>query len=393
MHEAKVKDKKTLDLEAEMVKLKEDSDTTIKEMAKHLEDTTTAMEFKYESTKLELETAQIRLRELHEFSQKKAILEKELQDTRYALLKEREKCIEQVGEAERASYAAQEKMRRAMETIVAETEARMTANMEMRLNFKTKKIIIENEGLKAEVQYHTRATMKLYKENQRLIEENHERTRDIDLLQEIQAELELKIHAYQKTLRILLHKLRENEKQMTSTQAKVLPNMTKEQRGYEEDFQELLLRAERLKDVKISNVGSKLVHSRKAVRPHSTKSQELTQDSAIEFLYACLEDMELETFTKLATESASSSEAVPSTLPLDQLNMKQRLKLLQSLLKKASTVRLMTQSLANAASDKGSTQRLPYSPAINNSGENIVFDVQDLLEMPVQQIILGDRGK
>lgn len=50
---------------------------------------------------------------------------------------------------------------------------------------------------------------------------------------------------------------------MTSTQAKVLPNMTKEQRGYEEDFQELLLRAERLKDVKISNVGSKLVHSRK----------------------------------------------------------------------------------------------------------------------------------
>lgn len=210
--------------------------------------------------------------------------------------------------------------------------------------------------------------MKLYKENQRLIEENHERTRDIDLLQEIQAELELKIHAYQKTLRILLHKLRENEKQMTSTQAKVLPNMTKEQRGYEEDFQELLLRAERLKDVKISNVGSKLVHSRKAVRPHSTKSQELTQDSAIEFLYACLEDMELETFTKLATESASSSEAVPSTLPLDQLNMKQRLKLLQSLLKKASTVRLMTQSLANAASDKGSTQRLPYSPAINNSG-------------------------
>lgn len=39
-----------------------------------------------------------------------------------------------VGEAERASYAAQEKMRKQMETIVAETEARMTETMELQLH-------------------------------------------------------------------------------------------------------------------------------------------------------------------------------------------------------------------------------------------------------------------
>ena len=39
-----------------------------------------------------------------------------------------------VGEAERASYAAQEKMRKQMETIVAETEARMTKTIELQLH-------------------------------------------------------------------------------------------------------------------------------------------------------------------------------------------------------------------------------------------------------------------
>jgi hypothetical protein len=50
---------------------------------------------------------------------------------------------------------------------------------------KTKRTIIENEELKAEVQYHTHATMTLWKENERLIEENHEFTRQIGLLKEV----------------------------------------------------------------------------------------------------------------------------------------------------------------------------------------------------------------
>lgn len=54
--------------------------------------------------------------------------------TRMALLKERESKVEMLGEAERASYAAQEKMRKQMETIVAETEARMTKTIELQLH-------------------------------------------------------------------------------------------------------------------------------------------------------------------------------------------------------------------------------------------------------------------
>lgn len=53
--EVKVKDKKILDLEVEMVKLKEDLDIIIKEMVKYLEDIIIVMEFKYESIKLEFE--------------------------------------------------------------------------------------------------------------------------------------------------------------------------------------------------------------------------------------------------------------------------------------------------------------------------------------------------
>jgi len=76
--DAKVKDKRILDLETELAKFKEDTEATIKKMSKEMDDATANFEFKYESVKLQLEAAQIRLRELHEFGQKKAILEKEL---------------------------------------------------------------------------------------------------------------------------------------------------------------------------------------------------------------------------------------------------------------------------------------------------------------------------
>lgn len=76
--DAKVKDNRILELEAELTKLKEDSEATIKKMVKDLDDATANFEFKYESLKLQLEAAQIRLRELHEFGVKKATLEKEL---------------------------------------------------------------------------------------------------------------------------------------------------------------------------------------------------------------------------------------------------------------------------------------------------------------------------
>lgn len=78
--DAKVKDNHIHDLETGLAKLTEDSQTTIKNMTKEMEDAKASFEFKYESLKLQLEAAQIRLRELHEFGVKKALLEKELQE-------------------------------------------------------------------------------------------------------------------------------------------------------------------------------------------------------------------------------------------------------------------------------------------------------------------------
>lgn len=220
------------------------------------------------------------------------------------------------------------------------------------------------------MQYHTHATMTLYKENERLIEENHEHLRTIEILREIKTELEQKNYMYQKTLRILVHKLREKENQLASTQTKVFSEMTKEQRQDEEEFQELLIRAEHLKDVK-KGPKPKQTKEKGAFRPES--SQKLTQEAAIEFLYACLEDMELETFTRVVEEGGESSE-VPSDVPLNQLNMKQRHDLLKSLLKRATAVRVMTQSLANATPAKNTPLRhVPYMPLINQASPSNHF--------------------
>jgi ribosomal protein L20A (L18A) len=78
--DAKVKENHIHELETGLAKLTEDSQETIKKMNKEMEDAKAEFEFKYESLKLQLEAAQIRLRELHEFGVKKAQLEKELQE-------------------------------------------------------------------------------------------------------------------------------------------------------------------------------------------------------------------------------------------------------------------------------------------------------------------------
>jgi hypothetical protein len=50
---------------------------------------------------------------------------------------------------------------------------------------KTKRTIIENEQLRKEVQFHTHQTMTLLKENEKLIAENHDLERTINLLKEV----------------------------------------------------------------------------------------------------------------------------------------------------------------------------------------------------------------
>ncbi|KAG0556883.1 hypothetical protein M758_11G083300 [Ceratodon purpureus] len=231
--------------------------------------------------------------------------------------------------------------------------------------------------------------MTLWKENERLIEENHEQTRQITLLKEVQVQLEQKVYMYQKTLRILVHKLREKENQLEGTKAKILSQMTPEEREDEEDFQELLIRAERLKNAKNAPTPKRIAGKGKGTVP----DQKLTQESAIEFLYACLEDMELNSFTKLAAGDAETSE-VPSDVPLDQLNLQQRHALLQSLLKRATAVRVITQSLANAAPNKNPPRHQPYTPVISrsNQGGNLVFDVQEVLDLPVKDIMADEDG-
>lgn len=72
------KDEKIAKLEALVAKLETDMKETIERLNKELEDEKGRHEFQYNSLKLQLESANVKLREMHDFSLRKAAMEAEL---------------------------------------------------------------------------------------------------------------------------------------------------------------------------------------------------------------------------------------------------------------------------------------------------------------------------
>jgi hypothetical protein len=79
------------------------------------------------------------------------------------------------------------------------------------------------------------------------------------------------------------------------------------------------------------------------------------ENEAIKFLYACLEDIELERVTSMAQSMESSSRKLD--LPLDHFNLEQRQEMLKRLVHRAESLREMTKKLVHH-----SPRPAPYTP-------------------------------
>lgn len=122
---------------------------------------------------------------------------------------ERKKHQDVISDIERAALQEKERLRKEMAVRIEETKIQMLQQMDEQLHAKTKRTMVENEQLGKELGYHIRQTELLLQKNEKLVHENIDLHRKVLLAKEVQEDLAHRNRMNQKTIRILLYKLRE----------------------------------------------------------------------------------------------------------------------------------------------------------------------------------------
>ncbi|CAK9252893.1 unnamed protein product [Sphagnum jensenii] len=287
------------------------------------------------------------------------------------LQREQRDHAEAISDVERVSVQEKERLKKEIQIRVEETRKEMTKLIEEQLHSKTKRTITDNEQLKKEVAYHTYQTDILLQQNEKLIQEAGEHVRSLHLAKELEEELARRNHIYQKTTRILVFKLQELQDGRKE--------QTEKEKKDSEELQELLKRAEQLK------TPPQPEHQRGSITAKGRACED-----AIKFLYACLEDIELERIAHTPVQNlVLSSESTPVLQPdtLDQFSLKQRHHLLVKLLHQAVSLKSFMDQMGSHSRRSGY-----ISGGRSPKGKVPKIQVSDILELPIEKL-LGEAGE
>ncbi|KAJ7569574.1 hypothetical protein O6H91_01G090000 [Diphasiastrum complanatum] len=247
-----------------------------------------------------------------------------------------------------------------MAACIEETKQSMIKQTDEQLQAKTKRTIIENEQLNRELGFQIKHTEALLHKNEKLVEDNIELHRQILLAEELEEDLARRNEAHQKTMRILLFKL--HEKHLA----------TKLERKMEEkELQELISHNEALKaDVQEEEQHLKILKDFIAERSRDAESSGAAEE-AMKFLYACLEDLEVEWLL-----TAKADSCVP-----------------RHLICTAVTLRAVTHNF-NKAFDSEEVDLL-FNKEINNvftkaKTRGTILSMEDILALPVGSMLLDE---
>ncbi|MCO5586847.1 hypothetical protein L7F22_040792 [Adiantum nelumboides] len=201
-------------LEAALGDLKAESTTTIDALTKDLNDLKNTHKFVTEDLRLQLANAQVQLRDIDDFRAKKTAIEQEVVGLKEKIEEERKKHQDVISDIERAALQEKERLRKEMAVRIEETKIQMLQQMDEQLHAKTKRTMVENEQLGKELGYHIRQTEWLLQKNEKLVQENIDLHRKVLLAKEVQDDLAHRNRMNQKTIRILLYKLRERHHEL-----------------------------------------------------------------------------------------------------------------------------------------------------------------------------------
>ncbi|KAL2632779.1 hypothetical protein R1flu_004258 [Riccia fluitans] len=366
---------KIANLEAQVAKLETELKETTERLNKELEDTRAKHEFEYNTLKLQMESANVKLREMHDFSLRKAAMEAELISLKEQLSKEQRDHAEAISDVERNAVQERERLKKEIERRVEETKQQMT----------------------------------------RLMEEQ---------LHQMEDDLSFRNHLYQKTTRILVYKLRELEKEMeeVTTTATIKEEDEGVKKRQEQELQALLnLSAEPAPKITLTS-------TQEALSPAAKTGEE-----AMRFLYACLEDLELERVIEakeehdkidpnhplgargekfaLSTTGVTPPGATLIPLPtppqvvksLDNLTLQERhdmlkgggsdhfleLYIMRKLLRAAASLRTVTDSMVGDALDCSKYAQSHPAKAVGKSN----IRVDDILGIPLDALALDGPAR
>jgi FtsZ-binding cell division protein ZapB len=113
-----------------------------------------------------------------------------------------------ISNIERRHVEDKDRWKKEMAQKIKETKAQMMKLTDNQLEVTTKRTIMENEQMSSELSYQSRQTEKLLEKNRKLLEENGDYRRQVDLYKQTETELAKRNHVYQKTIKTLLGKLK-----------------------------------------------------------------------------------------------------------------------------------------------------------------------------------------
>ena len=148
------------------------------------------------------------LSDLNVFIEKKHHIERELEDAQNDLAREKKKHEQVVAELERKTVQEKAALRREMELKIEEVKATFTKLTDNQLKSRTKQTMQENEKISAELVYQNKESQKILQKNIKFEEENRMLRRDLELHKQTEAELVKRNHAYMKTIKTLLGKVK-----------------------------------------------------------------------------------------------------------------------------------------------------------------------------------------
>mmetsp|Transcript_5179 Transcript_5179/g.11289 ORF Transcript_5179/g.11289 Transcript_5179/m.11289 type:complete len:601 (-) Transcript_5179:161-1963(-) len=230
-----------------------------------------------------------------EFLDRKDQLEAELANLKETLNKKIKEYEQKLTDMDRQHIQDREKWKRETAQKIKETKIQMMKLTDNQLEMTTKRTIMENEQMSIELAYQSRQTEKLLAKNAVLVEENGDLRRQLELSKQTEEELAKRNNVYQKTIKSLLTKLKEQGQAQEESSGLVTAL-----EGRISDLESQLHLAELQTDELQHQLGQ--VKSRLSDKSTELDTWNARYGQAVQFLMRCLEDVREKIVTVVRSE-------------------------------------------------------------------------------------------
>jgi len=262
-------------------------------------------------------------------------LEEKLKSVEEELQQEHDRHLISLTDLERKHSQDREKIKRDYHDRLEADKAELLRLTNNQLEFTTRRTIMENEMMTAELGYQNKQTEKMVKINEGLEKENSDMKREMSLLHVAEEELVKKNYQFQKTIKMMNIKIKAQE--MDSQDVQSLEDLNKQESGNQKDNSEKNVKAleEKLQALRHKHILSlreqdKFKKELEEARAE-TQRMHMLKDDAKDFLMTCLEDARKQ-FTVQTGESKEWTPDQPIPWSLQGLSAVGREALLEYLL-------------------------------------------------------------